>query len=95
VTVVLANGANAALGQQLQQRAKAQPDEALVLLGAKAASGLVDVSTRDAAKAGAKMLPTERVLVNQALLRGFGESRVDFPPVPANDSPAQVLLLQP
>jgi hypothetical protein len=92
---MLANGVNTALTQTLVQRAKAQPDEALVLLGVKAASGLVDVTARDAAEARTKKLPSERVLVNQALLRGFGESRVAFPLLPANEAPAQLLQLQP
>ena len=85
---------NAALAQQLQARAKQQPDEVMVLLGANAATGFVDLTARELGKAKATKLPAERVLVSPALLEAYATPRIEQPALPAGEPPAQVLQLQ-
>jgi hypothetical protein len=89
VTVVLAKGASAALVQQLQQRAKARPQEALVLLGAGAASGFVDLTARQFVRS----TPTERVFTNTNLLKAYGELQVELIPTAGREAPSQLLRL--
>ena len=93
MTLVVASGANKALAAQLQKRAKAQPNEALVLIGGNAATGLVDLTQRQFSQAK-QPLPTERVLVSPTLLRLYGKSAIELAPLPANDTPSQLLRLQ-
>jgi chitinase len=88
-----------ALFDQLQRRAKANPDEALVLLGASRATGLVDLTARefDAKRprnATPAQLPAEHVLVNDALLKRYRKPAIELAPLPANEAPAQLLKLQ-
>jgi hypothetical protein len=92
VTIVLTHGASKQLAMQLRQRAKAQPTEALVLLGAKAVNGLVDLTARTLAKPGVA-LPDERILVNAALLERYREPGIELMPPRANEAPAQMLEL--
>jgi hypothetical protein len=99
VTVILANGANAALTQKLAQRAKAQPDEALVLLGANAANGMVDLTARELQQVrtrsnAAVVLPAERLLVSPVLLKAYAKPVIIQPVLPANEAPAQLLQLR-
>jgi hypothetical protein len=99
VTVMLANGVNTALTQTLVQRAKAQPDEALVLLGANAANGMVDLTARELQPVRTKsnaavVLPSERLLVNPALLKAYAKPILVQPVLPANEAQAQLLQLQ-
>jgi hypothetical protein len=90
VTLVLASGTSKALVSQLQQRARAQPQEALVLLGANAANGFVDLSARQFARS----TPVERVLANSALLKAYGKLEIELAPLPAKEAPSQLLRLQ-
>jgi hypothetical protein len=92
VTVVLAEGSSKELATQLRVRAKARPMEALVVLGANAVGGLVDLSARTLAKAGTS-LPLERILVNDALLERYRQPSIRLAPLPANEAPSQVLEL--
>jgi len=82
-----------ALAQELQLRSKAQPDEAIVLLGANAASGMVDLTNRELGKSRLP-LPAERVLVNRALLKIYGKPAIELAPPSATEPPAQLLRLQ-
>jgi len=93
VTVVLASGSARELARQLRLRAKAQPTEALVLLGANPVGGLVDLTARSQAKPGTP-LPKERILVNAALLELYRQSSVGVVPLPADEAPAQMLELR-
>ena len=93
VTLVLADGTNAELVRQLQLRAKADPAEALVLLGANAANGTIDLTAREFGQSKLP-LPTERVLVNPVLLKLYGRSDIELAPLPANEAPAQQLRLE-
>jgi hypothetical protein len=92
VTIMLAEGPSKELAAQLQLRALARPTEALVVLGAKAVSDMVDLTARSLAKPGVT-LPVERVLVNAELLEGYHEPRIELTPQRANEPPAQVLQL--
>jgi hypothetical protein len=84
-----------ATSRALVQAVAAAGRAPLVLLGASAADGLVDLSLRARPVPTAAMpLPAEHVLVSPALLREFSTVRVEFPALPANDAPAQVLQLQ-
>ena len=93
VTVVLASGPNKELARQLRLRAKAQPTESLVLLGAKAMTGLVDLTARAQAKPGVP-LPDERILVNPALIERYRQPRIELTPQSSKEPPAQMLELQ-
>ena len=82
-----------ALGTQVSSTLKADPEARIVLIGGVTVPGLLDLTARSLAPKA--KLPTERVLVSPALLEEFGQSKVEFPALPAaNDTPAQVLQLQ-
>jgi len=79
------------LGSRVQSTLNADPQARLVLIGGVTVPGLVDLTQRSLPKNAT--LPAERVLLSPALLQEFGASKVQFPAVPAKDSPAQVLEL--
>jgi hypothetical protein len=58
----------------------------LVLLGATAATGLLDLNTRPDVD--------EHIFVNRTLLREFGQSKIEYPLLPVTEQPAPVLQLR-
>jgi hypothetical protein len=93
VTIVLADGSSKELAAQLRLRAKAHPNEALVLLGADEVSGMIDLTARTLAKPG-EPLPLERILVSPALLERYRQPGIELTLLPANEAAAQTLVLQ-
>jgi hypothetical protein len=78
---------------------QATPDDALVVFGAQAANGLVDLTARELSKvptrtSPAKALPVERLLVSPSLLKAYAKPTIVQPVLPATEAPAQLLQLQ-
>jgi len=82
-----------ALGQSVQATLKADPQARLLLIGGVTVAALSDLSLRDLPKTG-QTLPAERILLSPALLREFGQSRVEFLPQAKAGTTTQVLQLQ-
>ena len=87
-----------AIGQSVQAQLKQDAEARLALVGNVTVPGLVDLTARDFAKAlpTAKTLPGERLLVSPALLKAYGEAKVQVAvPRAATEEATQVLQLQP
>jgi hypothetical protein len=85
-----------ALAQRVQQRLAQDANANLIVLGANAVNGLVDLTVRAQPPANGReiALPNDRILVSTALLRQFNKTRAEFVLLPTTDEPAQYLQLQ-
>jgi hypothetical protein len=105
ITVLLASAAEGtpavrrahaqALAQRVQQRLAQDANANMIVLGANAVNGLVDLTVRAPLPANLRgtALPNDRILVSPALLRQF-KAHTGFVPLPTTDEPAQYLQLQ-
>jgi hypothetical protein len=105
VTVLLASAAAGtppvrraqaqALAQRVQQRFAQDANANVIVLGANAVNGLVDLTVRAQPPANRRgiALPNDRILVSPGLLRQF-RAHAEFMPLPPTDEPAQYLQLQ-
>jgi len=85
-----------ALAQRVQQHLAHAFDENLILFGAAAVNGLVDLTIRAQPPAGLPKftMPSDRILVSPALLRQFQRAHVEFLPTRTAGEAAQYLQLQ-
>jgi hypothetical protein len=83
------------LAQRVRQRLAQDPDENLIVFGASAVNGLVDLTIRAQPPAGRPKFtwPGHRILVSPALLQHFGRGQVELLPLRNSDEPAQYLQL--
>jgi hypothetical protein len=105
ITVLLASAADGtaevrraqaqALAQRVQQRFVQNANANVIVLGANAVNGLVDLTVRAQPPANRRgtALPNDRILVSPGLLRQF-RAQAEFVSLPPTDEPAQYLQLQ-
>jgi len=84
-----------ALAQHVQQQFAKDANANVIVLGANAVSGLVDLTVRAQPPVNRRgtVLPNDRILVSPALLRQF-RAHAEFVPLPTTDESAQYLQLQ-